>query len=540
MVSVKVVLKKFKKEDKFGFIKLRITENRIPTYKSLKIRVDEKHWLETKQRVSKNHPESENINKIIEQSLEDPNLLKGSLIKGGYKTDVTHSNSFIEYFTEFITSYYSSYGSIRKKTTVLNGLKKYLKSINRKDLNFEEITPIFLNNFKNFLLKNNLGKNTSNKYLKDLRVVINSCIKSGVYIYKIHPFLTIKLKDEDVEKKRLELEDIHRIINLPSNLLDEKVINVRNYFLFQIFTQGMRVSDLQLLKWDKISDDGRINYTMFKTGNVMSVLISFNVLKILYHYLPDDIKKTPIITIKSEEFDFNFIMNIDFVLKKPNSFGKIKSKVKSFETNINKDRYEPKYYHLKRGGFYKYSTEGLIKEIQDVKTFYNYKEIDTPHKPSEKEYNEKLELVIHNLQDKIYQGVHNLIKNLKNNKELSNQFVFPFFKSDEFSQIVEEKGIPKLNKDIYNKLMSNTTTYNRYLKKLQKICGIEVPLTTHITRHTFTELLLNENVDLYSISKSLGHKNLSVTQKYINNFNKKVVDENVSKINSKLNLDLMD
>ncbi len=62
------------------------------------------------------------------------------------------------------------------------------------------------------------------------------------------------------------------------------------------------------------------------------------------------------------------------------------------------------------------------------------------------------------------------------------------------------------------------------LKTLQKECEISVTMRSHVSRHTFTELMLNLGQDLYIISKSLGHKNFSVTQSYVNSFHKEQVD----------------
>ena len=69
-------------------------------------------------------------------------------------------------------------------------------------------------------------------------------------------------------------------------------------------------------------------------------------------------------------------------------------------------------------------------------------------------------------------------------------------------------------------------------KKLQEKCEIDIVLTSHLARHSYTSLMIEStDKDIYTISKSLGHANLSTTQHYISEF----LDERVFKENDKLN-----
>lgn len=57
-------------------------------------------------------------------------------------------------------------------------------------------------------------------------------------------------------------------------------------------------------------------------------------------------------------------------------------------------------------------------------------------------------------------------------------------------------------------------TVNRYLKKIGKIAEIKKTLHFHLARHTFGTTLLNNNVNVFYISKMMGHKKLSQTYSY--------------------------
>ena len=56
---------------------------------------------------------------------------------------------------------------------------------------------------------------------------------------------------------------------------------------------------------------------------------------------------------------------------------------------------------------------------------------------------------------------------------------------------------------------------NAYLKEIADLCGIEKPISTHSARHTFaTTVTLENNISLEVVSKSLGHSNIKMTQRY--------------------------
>jgi site-specific recombinase XerD len=56
--------------------------------------------------------------------------------------------------------------------------------------------------------------------------------------------------------------------------------------------------------------------------------------------------------------------------------------------------------------------------------------------------------------------------------------------------------------------------YNTYLKALGICSGIEKNLHSHLARHTYGTLLLNQGVRLEIVSKAMGHSNTRITQHY--------------------------
>jgi site-specific recombinase XerD len=68
----------------------------------------------------------------------------------------------------------------------------------------------------------------------------------------------------------------------------------------------------------------------------------------------------------------------------------------------------------------------------------------------------------------------------------------------------------------YNKLIpiNSNTRYNGYLKEIAAICGVNRELKTHLARHTFADIVLNNGASLEDVSRMLGHKSMRTTQRY--------------------------
>ena len=137
---------------------------------------------------------------------------------------------------------------------------------------------------------------------------------------------------------------------------------------------------------------------------------------------------------------------------------------------------------------------------------------------------------IDNIQDKnlveSYILFSEVIEFLSTDKKTKTNFCFPILKNEDFISINEKNDFGNMTKHQYLRFTGGRGYYNRLLKVISEQCGINKNLKSHLSRHTYTSLILEigENVNMYDLMDSLGHKNLNTTQGYIQQFKNKRVD----------------
>ncbi len=170
--------------------------------------------------------------------------------------------------------------------SIYTSAKNYLSDFRKKkDLRFTDITPQFLEKFKDFLEDDRkISGNTMSIYLRTLRAVFNSAIEEGHIGREVYPFNKFKLSilSEETAKRALTIEEIQKI---HSKDLKEhpELINARNIFMFSYFVRGIQFHDICLLTWENIQN-GRIIYKRKKTKVYFNVKVQSETGKILQYY----------------------------------------------------------------------------------------------------------------------------------------------------------------------------------------------------------------------------------------------------------------
>lgn len=71
---------------------------------------------------------------------------------------------------------------------------------------------------------------------------------------------------------------------------------------------------------------------------------------------------------------------------------------------------------------------------------------------------------------------------------------------------------------------------NKNLKKLAKMAGIQEDISFHVSRHSFADFARTSGMNIYDISKALGHSDIQITQAYMNSFDENSLDNSMEQL----------
>lgn len=486
------VLKKKYSYHNYGTISIRITQNRISKYVPLGISLLERFWnkngrnVESKLRVHRDFDVNERLGiiNVIKSNIEE--LENSYKVKLDVSSTILNKNvSYLFHLKKHIEllEERKKIGTSKRYRTTLFHIEKYLKRENKSDLTFSELTSSFIESFETYLLGKNLIENTTKNYINCIKRLYTRLVKMGVYTTPLDPFVNFVNKRKPVEKEYLEKKHVDLVRQLTlSN--DHPLYHTRNYFLFQIFSQGLRVSDLLTLKFSNIRE-GVIEFIQYKTKKSHIVYITDTVLFILKNYINDD------------------KVEMVFQLKYKYSFNGTEYR-ETYEQV--QDRYSGLTQLFVKTPLGK--TEERKKMEKDVELFWKV-----------------LDKVRTNIFERLLIILHNY------SKHHQDEFIFPILNPELFEGVNFNENT-SLTKKQYNHLQSKTTLYNRSLKKLQNEITeqfevvIDIPFTSHIPRHTYTNLMLQIGGDVYEISKSIGHMGIKTTDNYIRTIKQRIENKN--------------
>lgn len=552
--SIKFIFHKGNKEETSGYVYVQIIENRERTYRSLKLpRFEEKYWDYKTQRVKKSkNIDYINYNDIIETFLSE-------IIKEGKSLEkfdeLNNRISFLKYFERVLSStkLEMKHGTRLKYRTVYKKLVEYLKHKGKGDLLFSQITIEFLDDLNNYMKQTGMETNSVIHYLKIIRIILRKSQKDRSISNLYDPFTRFEFdKKEKKRKETLSKDEIQYIKDFKID--NERIEKVRNLFLFQFFTGGMRVSDLTILRYNNFVN-GRISYRMFKTKNEINIPITKLHLSIL----------RSLITFKTKMSDF--------ILEDREFKDKLDEKISNY-FKVNKPtrpspiRRDPPYFLLEKipySIFLEVQSYGFIQTSNFIKSL-TYNELFKEYKnllyfienrgiiknmgfSSDTHFSINLETKFNSIPINQWDFLSDLIKkrieeldklyfdnslkeltDLGTGKKTKNSFIFKILKDKDFESIKDDNNFSNVTLEQYQKINKSGIVYNRNLKELQKLLKIEKSLKTHLPRVSFTNIMINtEGVSPHDIKETLGHSSISITDEYLKTgFNDGRVDEVIS------------
>ena len=103
----------------------------------------------------------------------------------------------------------------------------------------------------------------------------------------------------------------------------------------------------------------------------------------------------------------------------------------------------------------------------------------------------------------------------------STHFIFPILNNN------KDYSDPRF---IRQQISSKNAIVNKNLKQLAQLAGIQKNVSFHVSRHSFADFARTQGMDLYSISKALGHANLNITETYLKSFDQNMVNDAMAEV----------
>lgn len=192
----------------------------------------------------------------------------------GFKDQSKRKGSFIRYMEYLAEKRKASTGNYENWNSTLKHLKKFCFL----DVTFEQIDKNWLDDFKEYLLKNArtqsnqaLSQNSASSYYNKVKAAIRQAFKEG--IINLNPAdQTDGIKAGEPEREFLTLDELQAVANA-----DCEVPILKSAFLFSALT-GLRWSDIFKLTWSEIQHSKEIGhyirFTQKKTKGVETLPIS--------------------------------------------------------------------------------------------------------------------------------------------------------------------------------------------------------------------------------------------------------------------------
>lgn len=254
-------------------------------------------WNALKGRVRKSHPNSDQINLLLQRHeaeaeeeilrlrLEDKTpsaaQIKLSLTREDAADFFTFAHSHLEDLLqrEQIARYRRLKASLGK-----------LEEFSGSPLPFDRITPSFLNDFETNCLGQGNKQSTAATKISDVRALFGRAERYGLTEGLANPFRRFKIKQgSSTDRTKLSLDEISRIeaLDLTGQAFDGLV---RDFFLFAFYSGGIRFSDAATMIQGRIvhGADGeadRLVYRAGKTKKRRSVKITPPARRILDRYV---------------------------------------------------------------------------------------------------------------------------------------------------------------------------------------------------------------------------------------------------------------
>ena len=147
------------------------------------------------------------------------------------------------------------------RETFVGTKNKIASFCNWDRLRFSDITYEWLKDFDSFMTRDGNKVNTRSVHMRNLRTLFNEAIKLGIISQDKYPFRVFRIKNEDTEKRSLDVEQLRELRDYP---VEEHMKKYVDMFFLSFYLAGINMVDL--LNLPPLGKDGVLRYRRSKTG----------------------------------------------------------------------------------------------------------------------------------------------------------------------------------------------------------------------------------------------------------------------------------
>ncbi len=147
---------------------------------------------------------------------------------------------------------------------IFTAVLKNLRKLTTKEIRYDDVTPMWLKRFEDFLRADNKSQTTIAIYLRAIRAIFNDARKASIVKESHYPFGRGKYEIQEGEGRKLalNLQQIGQIARYEDGT--DTTAKYRDYWLFLYLCNGINVADFVKLKYDNIIN-GEIYFVRQKT-----------------------------------------------------------------------------------------------------------------------------------------------------------------------------------------------------------------------------------------------------------------------------------
>lgn len=553
--KVKIILKKVSKDDDKGYLRVSVRENNKTSLISIPLPpIELKYWNGDRQVVKSTFPKYKIYNEKIEETLEEIRTKK----KEDEKV-VPTKLMFLESCKDIIENNYQKLSTKNRYYQYLFSFESFIQNrYNDNDVPLSFLSTKFFEEYVKFeRLKKTVGENNIKSSISVIKNFLRKIEKTkDVQLPQNFYEKIIVIRSIPKKKKVLPFDNFQKI--LQTKLEIKYLENVRLIFLFQVFSNGLRFSDVSTLRYrdfnidfTKETPEIRFNKFQRKTRKPINTLINFRSIKILANFVPkellslDDMQK------------LEYFINSDTVQNKTSNKSqsvddlKVTVKVKLDNEILCRHFFTPEIsvcaselipmresYVMALNDIYRIedyddvTIDGLITNNEHLNYFDDL--IGLVRKKAKHQIENKI-----NNEEKLnlefYKIIAKILMECKEEKPLD--FVFPILKSEDFYDIISDDGFSLVDDLQQKKLENSIRLFNINLKKVCK--NLNIPgISSHYARNSFGSLLLaikgDKSVDLYSLMNAMGHSSIQQTVDYIQSLSNEGKDDLTKSLSDKI------